>query len=84
MTMLVRKGRVGLDREVSLWIREALLLPEVDAIPVSPRIAVAAGLMELHGDPADRIIVATAHHLVAPLVTKDELLRRNRTIQTIW
>src|SRR5262249_31747480 len=83
MVMLVRKGRVKLDREVSLWMRQSLALPEVDAIPLSAEIATAAGLLDIHGDPADRIIVATAQHLSAPLVTKDRLLRRNGMVQTI-
>jgi PIN domain nuclease of toxin-antitoxin system len=84
MTMLVRKGRVRFDRNITVWIRQSLALPEVDAIPVSAEIATAAGLLEIHGDPADRLIVATAQHLSAPLVTKDRMLRRNTLIQTLW
>jgi PIN domain nuclease of toxin-antitoxin system len=84
MAMLVRKGRVRFDRDVSVWIRQSLALPEVDAIPVSAEIATAAGLLEIHGDPADRIIVATAQHVSASLITKDRTLRRNTLIQTIW
>jgi PIN domain nuclease of toxin-antitoxin system len=27
---------------------------------------------ELHGDPGDRLIVATARHLGAPIITRDQ------------
>jgi PIN domain nuclease of toxin-antitoxin system len=40
--------------------------------PLEPAIAVDAGELPLfHGDPADRMIVATARHLRAILVTRD-------------
>ncbi|MDQ5917640.1 MAG: hypothetical protein QG660_751, partial [Pseudomonadota bacterium] len=43
---------------------------------LSPEIAVASTRLpgEIHADPADRIIVATARHLGATLVTADGLL----------
>src|SRR4051794_8124710 len=40
--------------------------------------------LPLHGDPADRLIVATALHHGAPLVTKDEAIRRSALVQTVW
>ena len=48
-------------------IREAALTPE---------IAVDASYLpgDLHGDPADRLLVATARHLGIPLVTRDAKL----------
>ena len=40
--------------------------------PLEPEIAVdSAELPLFHGDPADRMIVATARHLSAMLVTRD-------------
>ena len=49
-------------------------------------IAVLAGSFsrELVGDPADRIIVATALHHRLPLVTKDEQIQRAGVVKTIW
>jgi hypothetical protein len=40
--------------------------------------------LEMHPDPADRFIVATALRHDAPLVTKDRLLRRLRFVKTVW
>ena len=65
--MRVQKGRLNLGRPLDAW-REELVQAGLVEIPVDGRIAARAGLLvELHGDPADRIIVATAlegHDLV--------------------
>ena len=41
--------------------------------PISPSIAIDAGQLPggIHGDPADRIIIATSRHLGCPLLTTD-------------
>lgn len=56
------------------YIDRLFHLPGVREIAVTRDIAQIAGDLsdELHGDPADRIIVATASHLGIPLVTRDE------------
>lgn len=74
--MLVGKGRLVLDRDVAEWIDAALALPGVQLAPLEPGVAVASTRLPhmFHGDPADRIIVATARHLGASLVTADAVL----------
>lgn len=74
--MLVAKERLVLDRDVGEWISAALALPGLCLEPLSPPIAVASTRLpgRLHGDPADRIIAATARHLGATLITDDRLL----------
>lgn len=71
--MLVAKGRLVLDRDVMDWLQAALALPGVRLAPLEPALAVASTRLpgELHGDPADRLIVATARHLGATLATAD-------------
>jgi PIN domain nuclease of toxin-antitoxin system len=39
---------------------------------------------EFHGDPADRLIVATAILEAATLVTKDERIREYPAVTTVW
>ena len=58
------------------WVSAALALPGVRLAPIEPAIAVASTRLpgDLHGDPADRLIVATARHLGAVLVTADKQL----------
>ena len=38
----------------------------------------------LHSDPADRIIIATAITIGAPVVTKDEKVPNYPHVKTIW
>jgi PIN domain nuclease of toxin-antitoxin system len=86
VAVLIERGRLVLDREVTDWVRDALALPGVEFLPLTPEIALAAGgaVLELHGDPADRMIAATALAHRARLVTKDERLRALQTLDTVW
>lgn len=86
VAMLVQRGRLEVDRPLLSWIRQALALPDVELVPLTPEIAVrAAGLGNgFPGDPADRLIVATALESRSPLVTKDERLRGSRAVETVW
>jgi PIN domain nuclease of toxin-antitoxin system len=74
--LLVSKGRLQLGSDVMQWIRSALAKPGVRLAPLEPEIAVASTRLpfEMHADPADRILVATARHLGATLVTADGAL----------
>jgi PIN domain nuclease of toxin-antitoxin system len=80
-------GRLTLDRDASRWARQALAQPGMLAIPLTPKIALDAALLEREGfvsDPADRLIYATARDAGAPLVTRDERLREFDARGTIW
>jgi PIN domain nuclease of toxin-antitoxin system len=74
--LLVSKNRLQLGCDVMQWVWQALAKPGVRLIPLEPEIAVACSNLpfEMHADPADRILVATARHLGATLVTADERL----------
>lgn len=69
----VTKRRITLDREVLDWLEQALSLPKVELLPLTPLIAVKATQLgdDFPGDPADRVIAATSIVESAPLVTKD-------------
>lgn len=56
-----------------IWFDDALRLAGVRLTELTPRAAIEAAFLpgELHGDPADRLLIATARHLGAPLVTRD-------------
>lgn len=70
---LVEKRRLKLDRSAATWIAEALQLPGVLLLPLTPEIAVEACQLpgEFHRDPADGLIVATSRILKIPLLTAD-------------
>lgn len=74
--LLVNKGRLQLGADVMEWIRAVLAKPGVQLAPLEPEIAVASTRLpfEMHADPADRILVATARHRGATLVTADGAL----------
>ena len=76
IALLVSKKRIDLYRDLMEWIREALATPGLQLVPLEPEIAVASTRLpfEMHPDPADRILVATARHLGATLVTADQPL----------
>ena len=67
IAMRVQKGHLNLPLELYSWRRSLAAIGLVE-IAISGDIAARAGfLMDLHGDPADRIIIATAlegHDLV--------------------
>lgn len=72
--MLVKKGRVELDRPIEKWIDDALVeVPKLNLAALTPEIAVTSCNLPNypHLDPADRIIIATAHYHNAILVTGD-------------
>lgn len=85
--MLVAKERLRLDRDTLAFLRQALALPRVRLLDLTPEAAVTAarlGTSTLPGDPADCMIAATALENRASVVTKDSRLRRWRELQTIW
>ncbi len=65
--MRIQKGRLEFLFDLDAWRRD-LLDQGLIEIPVDGAIAARAGLLaDMHGDPADRLIVATAlqgHQLV--------------------
>src|ERR1019366_9814183 len=74
--VLASKKRIDLHRDVMEWVRGALSFAGVSLVPLQPEIAMASTRLpwEMHPDPADRILVATARHLGATLVTADQAL----------
>ena len=76
IAMLVSKRRLALDRDVLAWLDAARRLPGVRMAPLSVDVSVDSTRLpgDLHGDPADRLIVATARRADATLVTADRAL----------
>ena len=83
--MLVRKGRLELRVPVSELVTACTRLPSVRFLDVTPAVALASvDLDDLHADPADRMIVATALHEAADLITKDARLQAWPHLATLW
>lgn len=73
VAMLDAKGRVRFSMEAGEWVRRALGAPGLRLAALSPEIAVESARLPgtAHGDPADRILIATARLAGATLVTRD-------------
>jgi PIN domain nuclease of toxin-antitoxin system len=86
VALLVARGRLLLTMEVGEWVARTESLPFFQFVPVNNAIAVKSVVLPgpLHADPADRVIIATALTLGAPIITKDRKLRSYPHIKTIW
>jgi PIN domain nuclease of toxin-antitoxin system len=84
VSMLAMKGRLELKPDEPTWFSENLKAP-VSLAPLTADISTAScQLSDFHGDPADRIIVATAITLGIPLITADEkIIRWNESMRML-
>ncbi len=83
----VAKGRLSLDRSLDVWVHQALARPAVVLLELTPEIAILAGQLGergFHGDPADRLITASAICQGVELVTKDQAIRAFTGVRTVW
>lgn len=84
IAMLAAKGRLVLPVRVEAFLADALERWQVRVVPISPAIAGTAAQLPLHGDPADRLIVATALTMGAELVTVDALISASGLVAVVW
>jgi PIN domain nuclease of toxin-antitoxin system len=84
--MLVKKGRLSLRTDPAHWVHQCELSPKIRFVPVDNEIArISVQLpMEVHEDPADRLIIASAISLGATLITKDQKIRSSKVVQSLW
>ncbi|MEE8525923.1 MAG: type II toxin-antitoxin system VapC family toxin [Thermoanaerobaculia bacterium] len=81
------KGRLSLDRDLDVWVHQAVARPGAVLLELSPEIAILAGQLGergFHGDPADRMIAASAMCHGVELVTKDQAIRDFDGVRTVW
>ena len=72
--MLVAKNRVTLATPINQWVKDSLNQPVVNLSLLTPEIAIESSFLpRFHGDPADRIIVATTrlNNLTLLILTRD-------------
>lgn len=74
VALLVKRGKLELPLPVEEWLTEALAGSGVESLPVTCEIARrAVVLSDIHRDPADRIIIATAIVHDAKLASVDSV-----------
>jgi PIN domain nuclease of toxin-antitoxin system len=70
--LLVRKGRIRVSTDLSQWLEASA--SKVREAVLTHQIVAAADQLQMHPDPADRFLAATAKVLGLTLVTADEQL----------
>ena len=79
--LLHAKGKIHLSVNLVEWLAESTA--GMREAPLTHEIALAAQQLNLHQDPADRFLVATAMVLGLTLVTADERLLELGNIRTL-
>jgi PIN domain nuclease of toxin-antitoxin system len=83
--LLVKRARLRLPVAPAVFVERAFEQHCIEEIPIDRVIALhAATLPDLHNDPFDRLIVASAteHDLV--IVTKDSVIPTYPGVRTVW
>lgn len=83
--MLHARRRLSLPVSFHEWLRRAADPRVVAVAPMDVRVVLALDDLpsNFHGDPADRIIVATAVATGVPLATHDARIKKSRLV-TLW
>jgi PIN domain nuclease of toxin-antitoxin system len=73
--LLCSRRGMAFDPDPKTWFRRFMDYPGVRLAALTPEIGIDSSLLpsppELHGDPADRLLIATARALDVPIVTRD-------------
>jgi len=80
-----RPGAKSTRGDTAAFINDLLQARYIRTLPITPEIAVLAQSDAFrHGDPADRLVAATALEYGVPLVTADAELRKLRQLKVVW
>jgi PIN domain nuclease of toxin-antitoxin system len=76
VALLEARGRIRLSQRIQDWVGAALRAPGVRLVELSPEIAIESGRLSATapGDPADRILMASARSVGSRFATCDERL----------
>lgn len=74
VAMLVAKNRISIKMPIQEWVKQSLFQPGLKLIPLYPEIAIESTTLpgEFHGDPVDKIIIATARYEQSVIITRDQ------------
>ena len=83
--MLIAKGRIDPASDAVQFIDDIVQARAIRVLPITAKIAVLAQSEDFrHGDPADRLIAATAIVHGAQLVSADARLKRMPGLRVLW
>jgi PIN domain nuclease of toxin-antitoxin system len=83
--VLHAKRRLQLPLRFADWLAQAADDRMIRIVPLDIDVILAADALpeSFHGDPADRLIVATARTRKLPLATRDATIRKSRAVK-LW
>jgi len=86
IALLIYQGRITAKGSTEGFLSQLLERPGLFVLELDSEIAALAFQFPpgFPGDPADRIIAATARARGLSLVTKDRLMQESPLLQTIW
>lgn len=86
IAMLVSKGRLDPGADSQKFIQLVLTARDIKVLPITPEIAARSAQPDFcsHGDPADRIIAASAILHKSKLVTSDRKLATVTGLHIVW
>jgi PIN domain nuclease of toxin-antitoxin system len=85
ISLLVKKERLILPVAPDIFLESALEHHNIEEIPVEKNILFkSSNLPDIHNDPFDRIIIATAQIKNMKLITKDLNIKKYPDLITVW
>jgi PIN domain nuclease of toxin-antitoxin system len=85
VSQLVKKGSLKLPVSLPEWFNEALSVSQIELVDLTPEILYASTkLPDIHKDPADRIIISSAIHHKALLVSADATIKLYPNLECVW
>ena len=85
IAMLIARGRLDAGMDARQFLDDLIAARRLQVLPITAEIAVLSQSDAFsHGDPAGRLIAATALLHRAPLVSSDAKLRKLKEIAAIW
>jgi PIN domain nuclease of toxin-antitoxin system len=83
---LTARGRIIPQGTAGAWLETLIDRSNVTVKEITPAVATIAAYFaeDFPGDPADRLIAATARVEGASLVTRDAAIRASSAVETIW
>lgn len=86
VAMLLARGRIVPQGTPEAWLSELIDRSGVVTMEITPAVAALATHLpdDFPGDPADRLIAATARAEGIALVSRDARMRASPMVETIW
>jgi PIN domain nuclease of toxin-antitoxin system len=85
IALLSKRGLLELPLDADTFIARAIRHHRLTELPLSRELILrSVGLPDLHNDPFDRILVATARARQITLISKDRKIAQYPGIEVIW